>query len=420
MVAAIGIARQRIAWSGAASTLAGYGGSVLLLQALRFGMSILCARLIGPSEWGFWMLLNTVLAYSYVADLGVVNGMSRDIALFRGQGDHARVSKIVNASTSLVLLTSALCALAAVGYALTRTDSHLRTSTLIFALLLLFYKLFNFAQVSSMAHDDFTGVAKVNFCFAAITLPCITMVFLWGLTGFLWAQVLSFALAGCLYIGPLAPNFRWGLDRSELLRLALGGLPIAAVGITATLITSIDRWMVAAFLGIRPVGHYSLVVMAWSAISLVPQIVASRTYPQLAEAWGRTGDLRIVAGLAKESAWVGLALTALVVLVMETAVPQIVVRFLPAYTAGIAPMRIAALGFLFQAATSCYTNIFNVIAQQLLLLAVQALAAISTVAVTAVLLAAGWGLQGAALGSTLGSCIYFAGVITAVRLLTRP
>ena len=81
--------------------------------------------------------------------------------------------------------------------------------------------------------------------------------------------------------------------------------------------------------------------------------------------------------------------------------------------------RIAALGFLFQAATSCYTNIFNVIAQQRYLLAVQALAAISTIAVTVGLLALGWGLEGAAVGATLGSFIYFAGVIAAVRLLTR-
>src|SRR4030095_15852592 len=99
---------------------------------------------------------------------------------------------------------------------------------------------------------------------------------------------------------------------------------IGAVGFAGTLITSIDRWMVAAFLGVRSVGHYSLVVMAWSTISLVPQIVASRMYPRLSEAWGRTGDLRVLAGLLKQSTWVGLALTAPVVLVVETIVPPMV------------------------------------------------------------------------------------------------
>src|SRR4051794_1152267 len=98
---------RRISW------FAGYGGAGLLLQALRFGLSILGARLAGPSEWGFWTLLNTVLAYSYIADFGVVNGMNRDIALFRGRGDRARVASIARTSKSLVLCTSALSALAA-------------------------------------------------------------------------------------------------------------------------------------------------------------------------------------------------------------------------------------------------------------------------------------------------------------------
>jgi O-antigen/teichoic acid export membrane protein len=205
----------------------------------------------------------------------------------------------------------------------------------------------------------------------------------------------------------------------KLARLAMGGLPIAAVGFTATLIASIDRWMVAAFLGVRSVGHYSLVALAWSTISLVPQIVAAHTYPRLAEAWGRTGDLRVVYGLLRESTWVGLTVTAPVVLAVETVVPPIVARFLPAYTEGIPAMRIAALGFLFQAVTSCYANLFNVVAKQQYMLAAQAVAAISTAAVTAGLLAAGWGLEGAAVGATLGSCIYCGGVIAAARLLTR-
>src|SRR6185312_11992317 len=101
------------------SSFAGYGGSVLLLQTLRFGASIVCARIAGPAEWGFWTLLNTVLAYSYIADFGVVNGMNRDIALFRGRGDRARVTTIANTSKSLVLCTSALCTLAAAAFAFT-------------------------------------------------------------------------------------------------------------------------------------------------------------------------------------------------------------------------------------------------------------------------------------------------------------
>jgi O-antigen/teichoic acid export membrane protein len=142
-------------------------------------------------------------------------------------------------------------------------------------------------------------------------------------------------------------------------------------------------------------------------------------YPRLAEEWGRTGDLRVISGLLRTSTWVGLALTAPVVLAVETVVPPLVTRLLPAYAEGIPAMRIAALGFLFQPVTCCYSNIFNVVAKQQYMLAVQAVAAISTIGMTAGLLASGWGLEGAAAGATFGSCIYCGGVIIAARLLTR-
>src|SRR5205085_1194931 len=156
----------------------------------------------------------------------------------RGRGDCVRVAAIANTSKSLVLCTSAVCALAAAAFAFTTRDSHIRADLLVFALLLLFYKLFNFAQVYSMAHDDFTRVTKANFCLAAVTVPCLVLVFVEGLRGFLWAQVFSFAVGGYLYIAPLARNFRWALDRAEIARLVAAGLPIAAVGISATFITS--------------------------------------------------------------------------------------------------------------------------------------------------------------------------------------
>src|SRR5262249_53540026 len=148
-------------------------------------------------------------------------------------------------------------------------------------------------------------------------------------------------------------------------------------------------WMVAAFLGIRSVGEYSLVAIVWSTVSLVPQVVATQSYPRLAGAWGRTGDRTVLAGLLKESALVSLVLTGAVVLAIEIAAPSLVRTFLPAYAPGVPAMRIATPGFLFQGGVYCYSNLFNVLGQQHRLLVVQAMAATFTAAATAGLLACG-------------------------------
>lgn len=399
--------------------LGSYGGSVVLLQGLRFGISVVCAGIVSPPEWGLWTLLNSILAYSFIVDLGISNGMNRDIPLYRGAGDRVRVGRISDASRSFALITSILCALGAVVYA-NYKGGPMRPEYLAFAGLLLLYRLFTFAQCYAMAYEDFGRVTRANLALAALTSTvCLPLTIYFGLRGYLYSQIATFALGGILYLKPLLASFRWNFDWEDLVNLAKAGLPIAAVGITASLVTSADRWLVSGFLGMAAIGHYSLVVMVWGTMSLIPQVIATRMYPSMSSEWGANRSGTALRAMLKRYTLLGLALTVPLVAVVEAVGPSMVETFLPAYRAGIPAMRIAALGFAFQPVVHGCACLFNVLGKQQFVLAVQTAALAGAVGLTMALFQLGYGIEGAAFSSAVASGFQAAGFFLASRFVLR-
>jgi O-antigen/teichoic acid export membrane protein len=399
--------------------LGAYGGSVVLLQGLRFGISVVCAGIVSPPEWGLWTLLNSVLAYSFVADLGISNGMNRDIPLYRGAGNRVRAGRISDASRSFALVSSVLCALGAAVYA-TYRGGPMQHEFLAFAGLLLLYRLFTFAQCYAMAFEDFGRVTRSNLALAALTSTvCLPLTIYFGLRGYLYSQIVTFALGGILYLKPLVSSFRWNFDREDLADLAKGGLPIAAVGITASLVTSADRWLVSGVLGMEAIGHYSLVGMVWGTMSLLPQVIATRMYPGMSSEWGANRSGTALRAMLKRYTLLGLALTVPLVAVVEVVGPLLAETFLPAYRPGIPAMQIAVLGFAFQPVVHGCACLFNVLGKQQFVFAVQTAALAGAVGLTMALFSLGYGLAGAAFASAAASGFQAAGFFVASRYVLR-
>jgi O-antigen/teichoic acid export membrane protein len=79
-------------------------------------------------------------------------------------------------------------------------------------------------------------------------------------------------------------------------------------------------------------------------------------------------------------------------------------------------MRIAALGFLFQPAIYGYANLFNVIGKQQRVVKVQLASLATAVAISTLLFRQGWGIEAAATGTAIATCLCAAGLHFAAKL----
>jgi len=92
--------------------------STILYQGSRFLTSFFGAEILGPSIFGLWNMLSLILTYGYIAHLGVINAMNRDVPLFKGKGNLKKVEEIRQVSLGFIsistLLTSATIAISAI------------------------------------------------------------------------------------------------------------------------------------------------------------------------------------------------------------------------------------------------------------------------------------------------------------------
>jgi O-antigen/teichoic acid export membrane protein len=156
------------------------------------------------------------------------------------------------------------------------------------------------------------------------------------------------------------PRFDWARGAS-LIRI---GFPIMLVGFVHSLFATVDRWVVAAYLGPEPLGHYSLAIMALSAVALVPQVISQQFYPRMAFAWSADRDAQRLRRLAGNQRLLSFAFVVPLVVLLVVAAPPLVRWLLPAYVAGIPPLVVTLLVPLASTIGEGYGNVLNVLDKQ--------------------------------------------------------
>ncbi|HMQ30869.1 MAG TPA: oligosaccharide flippase family protein [Chloroflexaceae bacterium] len=376
-----------------------FSGSLLALQGSRFVVSVIAAADLGAATYGYWNILSLVLLYGLYLQLGVLNGMGRDVPYYIGRGDAQRNEHILAVSWSVALVSGV------VGAALTLAASfwyaEVRTALQLLGMTLVAQVLFQYFQFRLRAELRFAEMGWLQFA-TAVALPL--WYFLarpWGLAGFVAAQGL--ATASGVFLAARLVGFRplFVLDRVETARLVRVGFPIMAAGILFSLLTTVDRWVILGFLGVEQLGYYTLSILCLSLIGLFPQMVTSQMYPRLARRYGETNSVPALRRPLLLQGLLAFGITLPVVIVTYLSLPLLTTHLLPQYTQGVAPARLVLLGMLSLPISGTIGNFLNVIGRQWWFMLVQ-LGGICVQLLAGVLFVQwGWGLGGVALAAVV-------------------
>lgn len=384
-----------------------FAGSTIILQASRLAVNLFAARELGPETWGLWYILNLVLAYSGVIHLGVINAMNREVPVFRGRSDADRVRLIQSVTTGFMLVSTLIAGLALVFVGLAASNLQLRGPLALLALLLTVTQPYIFLQTYLKSDGQFNRMSLQQLVFAGLLpLLAVPLTAAYGLPGFILAQTVATAAVTASMIRAWPFNFTPTFDWAEARRLMKVGLPIMLVGLLYTLLTTADRWVIAAFFETEQLGYYSLAIMVLAVTNLIPLVIAQQMYPRMAEAWGRTGQIQDVLTWAVRQSAMATVLTVPILFLIFFAAPPLVVNFLPAYEAGIPALRVILIGPLFLALSNGFGNMLNTIDKQVYGLIMQVLALLLNIGVSVLFVKAGLGITGVAWGTGLAYLVY--------------
>lgn len=396
----------RTAWQSVA-TLA---GSNYLVFGIRLLAGVAVARILGPELKGTWNGLALIIGYSVFYSLGAVHSLGRELPLLLGGGrvDEARAAKDVGFSFALV--THAAAAALIVGYAWAAEPfSPLVNRGMIFAgAVVLFDGVSAYTTTVLRAEQRFGAYAIVNSARGVVYAVAVVFgAWRYSLEGVYVAALVSSVAAfiPCWFVDVRERRWNWNTD---VLRVLLrSGIAIAAYSGGFVLFLSIDRLVVLSFVGTTALGLYSVGLLFFQALMVVPGSIMQFVGPQMLHRFGAgKGDL---AGLKQQMGLPLLLQSSLIGIVVPLAIaatPTLIEVVLPAYRQGILPAQILCLGTFGLLLSTNMTLVLSAKAHFARMILSIALALCANAGLSVLAIWFGFGISGVAVATLLAYLVY--------------
>ncbi len=326
--------------------------------------SVLVARWTNPRDMGVWNAALLVSLYTPTLQLGVFNGLNRELPYLIGTGDKDGALHMAEAAYAWVWVLvgiSTICGvLIAIWFWTTGQPELCFTSLAVSVAVICSWPTFYLAA-TYRTHGEFHRLARNAVVVALIGAALVLLVWRAHFHGLLLrASLLSILGVVVFYIRrPMPVKPQWGTRR--LVQLAKVGIPIWLVGQLGTFFMSLDRLMLVRSTQI--LGYFTLAIQAGTLARSIPIAFTTVLYPQMAHRYGETHCAMDVWRLAKKGAF-GASMVGLFAGVCGWfLVPPFVHIVLPKYAPGIRAGQLSAfLGLAM--GLYLFDNIYNVIKRQ--------------------------------------------------------
>jgi HAD superfamily hydrolase (TIGR01509 family) len=340
-------------------------GGNILASALSMIGGLLAARLVAPGAMGLFRGIGLSQGWARWLQLGVLNGLNRELPYYVGKNDRQRVQELAASAQAWAIALSALTGggmLAVAGWYLLQGNWEVAAGWGTNAILIffLFYGT-TYLQVTFRTGHDFARLAMINVVQNSAALALVVFVWYFRFYGLCLRLLISGAigLAMLYYWRPVRVGPRWNLQR--LKQLLIVGAPIFGVGELFTWwINTLDGTLVLHFTGKEGMGLYGVVVVtAWATLEMLPAAGMTVLYPRMAEHYGRTDRLGDLLHMAVKPT-VAVALGMLPIAMVSWALVGPAVKWLlPNYVAGIPAAR-WAVWIPVLSSFNLANNVFNV------------------------------------------------------------
>jgi O-antigen/teichoic acid export membrane protein len=344
-----------------------FAGGNLLGLVFSLAGGFFTARFSSPSVLGLFNGMGLVLGYASFLQLGVLNGLNRELPYYIGRDDHEKARELSAAAQAWAIIiggmTSSCLVIVAVWQTfLGRWDLAAGWLTYAVSAFFLFYSD-NYLHTTYRTRGDFARLAIVEVIQKGMAMFMVILVWLFSFYGLclraLFMVLINFSL---LWIWrPLKIRPRW--NKQQILHLLKIGAPIFGVGQLYSWWIVLDSTLVLKFAGTQGLGFYQVAILSSTALGLLPSALGQISYPRMAKEYGRTHSLEPLLQIVKKPTFLLVIGMIPIVTACWFILPPVIRLALPRYTEGIP----AAQWALIAAAMLSFApvnNVFNVIKRQ--------------------------------------------------------
>jgi O-antigen/teichoic acid export membrane protein len=223
---------------------------------------------------------------------------------------------------------------------------------------------------------------------------------------------------GCFFFvqktAPYRFSYFWNSEKLwKELRL---GVPLLAIAFLAQFLKSLDKLMIAKYLGFYEVGLYSLVMMAHTYVQSLHMMFAHVLFPNIQEEYGRHGSVHSIKQYLLKPVYAFSVLIPFLCGLCIFLVPLVTELFIPTFAAGIPAMKVYLIGAYFLMLVTFSSNFLLTLDQHLANIPILILSIGLNFGLNFFFIKAGWGFFGVAIGTVLSFLFYgLATFIVALR-----
>jgi O-antigen/teichoic acid export membrane protein len=257
-----------------------YGSTRSLVEALLGIRGILLAGVLGPPAFGVWALFRLILTYGMFAGRGLLRGLELEVAKARDDPDDGRRRAWGRtAAGSVLAIFGSLAAAALIAGSLV-SEPWLRELLWAAAAGLVCERFWFYGLSFLRASGSLRLFAALELAQAvAQVLLTVGLGLLFGLRGAFAGFALANAAAILLLRGrvPLRPE----LDPSRLKAILAVGLPLSVSQLLNTMLSTVDRIVLGAWLGLAALGQYAFAVSVASLGVSAALVVQNVVFPDM-------------------------------------------------------------------------------------------------------------------------------------------
>jgi len=384
-----------------------YSASTLVYQLSRVLVELMAAKILGPTLWGIWYLLNLTIAYRDVFNLGLTNGMNREVPITLGKNNEIKAKRIEDITFSTVGISAIVATIVILSASLIIVNENLRTALLWLIPLFVVTQFYYLVHVSLKANTLFHFISRKQFIFSILfPVLAIPLTILLKLEGFIISFTLALFISVIYIYKKSSISYSIDYDWKETKNLIRIGFPIMVVGIAYTFLNTADRWVIGILLGTEELGYYSMAIIVFGGMTLFPKIISQQLYPRMAYDWGNKNSKKAL----EHWSWLQTKYTGFIVVPLLICVlivfPLLIKYLLPEYLPGITSLKIIGFGVLFMPFSAGWANVLNIIDKQVYYLIVIIVAVLMNLGINYFLVIKGYGIAGVAFGTVVTFALY--------------
>jgi O-antigen/teichoic acid export membrane protein len=316
-----------------------FSGGQLISNLLRMLSGFLTAKFTTPLLLGTFNGIGNIQGYAPIANLGVSNGLNRELPFHLGSSNVGKANQLTEAAHLWTIIIGLISFAGFIIYSLYllfigENEQSIIWFTFGISTFFLIYNN-NYLAILFRTNKDFNKLSLINIVIASGNLLLIVPIYFYQTYGLclrtILVSILEFVLL--FYWRPLKINPKWNWESiKELMKV---GIPIYIVGQIYLLWGVIQNTVIFKLAGAEKFGLYALALMIYGTLSLIPNSIAQVAYPQMAFAHGQGKSVKEILKIAWKPFLYSTLIEIPVIITAYFVFPYVVKLFLPKYTQGI-------------------------------------------------------------------------------------